>query len=517
MSGTTSQSDVIAFLTETLTRSGTPPKRITTHVSEVFLSGDRAFKLKRAVKFPFLDFTTLDARESACRRELVINRRTAPDIYLGVCAVTTGPDGLALDGKGVPVEWVIEMRRFDETTLFDRLAHEPGKLTRRLMETLADEIAAFHASAASDRQHGGHAGTRKIAENNIASFKALPDDIFDHEAVDSVTSETLTHIDRLKKILDGRRDQDRVRVCHGDLHLRNICLVDGRPTLFDAIEFSDDFSNIDILYDLAFLLMDLDACDHHRLASIVLNRYLDVSDEDTNALNILPVFQSMRAQIRAHVGAAAARAQESPDVCATERDRARQYLELAQGYLTATAPRLVAIGGLSGSGKSRLAREVAPGLGGARCVRVLRTDIIRKRLAGIHPNERLGADGYTAEMTQKTYTTFLDQAHALLVSGQSVVMDAVFARQEERAAAEHLAEDLHVPFQGIWVDAPEDIRVHRVEARRNNVSDAGADIARQQSAYDLGALSWPRVDSSGSKEQTLALGMDVLRPGEDMD
>ncbi len=511
MDGGTSQSDVIEYLCEHLTRNGLPPKRISTHVSEVFLSGDSAYKLKRAVKFPFLDFTTLAAREQACRRELAINQRTAPTIYRAVRAVTMGEAGLELDGAGAPAEWLVEMRRFDEATLFDRLSAQQGGLRRAMVEKLADEIATFHASADIDKQRGGHAGIRSIAENNKSSFAALPPETFAVDKVDEIISRTLRLIDLSRVDLDARRAAGRVRHCHGDLHLRNICLVDGQPTLFDAIEFSDDFSHIDTLYDLAFLLMDLDARDLHRLSSFVLNRYFDVSDETIDAFSVLPIFLSMRAQIRAHVGAAIAAAQEGDEDRARERDRARAYLDLAGRYLAPPTPVVVAVGGLSGSGKSRLARELAPYVDGPGSVRVLRTDVIRKRLSGVHPNARLGAEGYSKVMTRNTYAALIDQSRQMLSRRQPVILDAVFARPEERTAVEKLASDLGVPFRGIWVDAPEDVRVQRVEARRNNVSDAGADVARQQSAYDIGGLGWMRIDSSGSKDATLAHALSCLR------
>lgn len=505
-----SQDNVIAFLRKSLSTPDGPPRIVTTHVSVIFLSGTRAFKMKRAVKFPFLDFRSLDARHDACEKELVINRRTAPTIYKRVCAVTRDNDGLRLDGAGEPVEWLVEMARFDESTLFDRLAGIERGLRRPMMEDLGDEIARFHGAAEVRTARGGHAGIRLIAKNNMQSFASLPSGTFDAGKVARVTSATLAMIDAETELLDARRRAGRVRVCHGDLHLRNICLVDGRPTLFDAIEFSDDFSDIDVMYDLAFLLMDLDFRGHRRLASFVLNRYLDVGDETADVFRVLPIFLTMRAQIRAHVGAAIAGAQQDAEACARERATAESYLDLALSYLDPTPPRLVAVGGLSGSGKSRLAREIAPGLGLAPGARVVRTDVIRKRLAGVHPNETLGPDGYTAAMTEATYAAFAEQARASLTAGQSVVMDAVFARADQRAEAAALAAAAGVPFTGIWVDAPEHVRVQRVEGRGRNVSDATADVARQQSGYDLGTIDWEIVDSSGNKAETVAQAVRIL-------
>ncbi len=508
----TEQQDTIDFLTAALSENGTPPKIVTTHISIVFLSGDRAIKLKRAVKFPFLDFRTLEARREACVREVEINRRTAPAIYKGVLPVTRDNDGVELDGSGEAIDWVVDMRRFDEALLFDRLAAVDKGLRRPVIEDLADAIAAFHAKADVRENKGGADGIRRIAENNVRAFEEQDGSgIFDRARVDAVTARTLEMIDDLSTELDARRDEGRVRACHGDLHLRNICLIDGKPTLFDAIEFSSDFSDIDVLYDLAFLLMDLDFHDKRRLATFLFNRYLDVSDERPDAYRVLPVFLTMRAQIRAHVGAAIAASQKDDADRDREAETARRYLDLAETYLTPESPRLVAVGGLSGSGKSRLAREIARYLGVRPGARVVRTDVVRKRLCGVHPNEKLGPEGYTPEMTARTYAAFIEQARDALENGQSVVLDAVFAKQPERERAEDLARTCSVPFTGIWVDAPERIRLDRVATRERNVSDVTVEIAEQQSGYDLGDIGWARVDSSGKKKETVREARNILK------
>lgn len=495
-----SQSDVIEFVRSELQ----PEDVVTTHVSTVFIGKDRVLKLKRRVKFPFLDFRTLKARKEACAREVEINRRTAPEIYQGVVTVTEAADGtLALDGAGTPVDCLVDMVPFDQSTLFDRLTAEEGGLRRRMIESLADEIARFHDAAPVVEARGGYTGIRAIAENNAASFERLDRESFSADLVAEVTSQTLVRIDAAKEILETRRLSGRVRECHGDLHCRNICLFDGRPMLFDAIEFSPDFSEIDVMYDLAFLLMDLEFRGHRRLASILLNRYLEVGTETSAAFAVLPIFLSMRAQIRAHVGAAIAAAQDDAGRAESELSQARRYLDLSAQYLSPPVPALVAVGGLSGSGKSRLARELAPHVGAAPGARVVRTDVVRKRLAGVHPNDRLGPEGYTNDMTEKTYAAFASEAAETLAAGHSVIMDAVFAHADQRATAAKIASSAGVPFIGIWVDAPEEVRVARVQERTNNVSDANADIAKGQSSYDLGEMTWHVVDSAGSKDETV--------------
>lgn len=504
------QDDVVTFLRSVFSGRIGFPTVIKTHVSIVFLAGHTAYKMKKAVKFPFLDFRTLAARKNACEKEIQINKRTAPTIYKRVVPVTAEPNGLALDGPGEPVEYLVEMDRFDEDTVFDQLIRQPDKLGRKLIEALADEIARFHSEAEIRLKSGGYEGTRKIAENNQQSFDILPSDMFDSERAKILTDKTLSRIDSARDYLSSRQANGYVRVCHGDLHLRNICLVDNQPTMFDAIEFSDDFSDIDTMYDLAFLLMDLDFRGARRLASFVFNRYLDIINEDVNAFHVLPIFLSMRAQIRAHVGGAAALAQSEPGKSDAEITAAREYLALSGAYINKTPTYLVAVGGLSGSGKSRLAREIAPLFKQSVGARVLRSDVERKRIAGVHPNQQLGPDGYTPEMTAKTFDHLFQVARDVLNTGQSVVLDAVFASSEHRAAAEKVAKDLGVQFQGIWVNASDQIRLERIQKRQNNVSDVTPEIALQQSNYDLGDMNWARIDSSGEKHVTVETAHHLL-------
>jgi aminoglycoside phosphotransferase family enzyme/predicted kinase len=511
------QQAVVDFLADPATHGlgvGDKVSRQETHVSHVFLAGERVYKLKKQVRFPYLDFSTLDARKAACEAELAINRRTAPGIYLGVLAVTDEGNGcLALGGKGAPLDWVVEMRRFPDGALFTHLA-DAGALNRRLMEELADNIQAFHAGAEVTHDFGGADGIRAIIDNNDASFRAAEGALFQMADVDELTAGSRLLHDGLAGLLDARRDQGKVRHCHGDLHLGNICLFEGRPTLFDAIEFNAAFSRIDVLYDLAFLLMDLDFRGHRRFASFVFNRYLDRTPPDGGDLDgvvLMPLFLSMRAAVRAHVGASQAAGLRDRDEARRRAAGAREYFFRALEYLRPPAPVLIAVGGLSGSGKSRLARELAPHLGAAPGARVVRTDVQRKRLAGIDLFERLPPESYTPEASRRTYDACFDEARCTLAAGQSVVFDGVSLKPEERAAIERIADEMNVPFLGIWADASLEVRLDRVSSRTANVSDAGTDVARRQEDLDPGELTWAVVDSSGAKKNTVAGALALIR------
>jgi aminoglycoside phosphotransferase family enzyme len=273
------QSEVAAFLAEAKTYGLDRGQvlRLDTHAAMVFLAGARAYKVKRAVKFPYMDFSTLARRRACCQKEVEVNRRTAPDLYLGVEAVTRRPDGgLALGGSGPPVEWLVVMERFRQEDLFDRLAAD-GKLTPRLMADATDAVTSFHADAerlfGEAARGGGAAGLGWVVEENCQELAERPD-LFPADQVADFAARSRAQLERVAPLLDKRLEAGFVRHCHGDLHLRNICLIDGRATLFDAIEFNDVISTIDVLYDLAFLLMDLDHRDLRPYANLALNRYL---------------------------------------------------------------------------------------------------------------------------------------------------------------------------------------------------------------------------------------------------
>ena len=505
------QGEIIAFLSRPRAygAGASAVERLETHVSVIFLTGERAYKLKRAVRFPYLDFSTSALRRAACEAEVAVNRRTAPGMYLGVVAVTREPGGgLRLGGGGAPVDWLVEMTRFDQDTLFDRLARL-GALDRPAMEDLADAIARLHGEAEKRVRGGGHAGMGVIVDGNAETFAECANGVLDPVKVERLNVATRRALDGCAALLDARRAGGRVRHCHGDLHLRNIFRMDGKPTLFDAIEFNPVLSEIDVLYDLAFVLMDLDHRGLRRLASIALNRYLDVTG-DTAGLGALGLFLSVRAAIRSHVEAAAAATRTDRAEARRSRAESRAYLDRALAYLAPAAPVLVAVGGFSGTGKSRLARELAPFLGPPPGARVVRSDVIRKRLAGVDLLARLGPEGYSAAMTERTYGTLYEEARTALEAGYAVIADAVFARPGQRRAVAEISARTHVPFHGLGPEAPLEARQRRVTVRRRNVSDADAGLVRAQAAYDVGEIDWERIDSSGPKDETLGRGRALI-------
>jgi uncharacterized protein len=502
------QRAVIAFLADGASHGapGAAVEQIVTHCSMVFLLGERAFKLKRAVAFSYLDYSTLALRERFCRAELELNRRTAPGIYLGLRSVTRdGGGALAFDGAGTVLDWVVEMRRFDAEDAFDRLA-ETQRLLPALLRDLADTIAEFHDRADIVPDRGGSAGiaaTIAIDDENLR-LAAPP---LDRDRIDRVRVLSEERLREVGALLEARRDAGKVRRCHGDLHLRNICLFEGRPTLFDCIEFNEDFACIDVLYDLAFLLMDLGQRGLADAANLVFNRYLDRTG-DAGGLAALPLFLSARAAVRAHVLGGLAR--PGGPAASKAAAEAQSYLALAEAQLAERQPRLIAIGGLSGSGKSTVAQALAPDLAPAPGARVLRSDVLRKRLMRVAPETRLPRESYTLAAAQQVYAALREEATSVLAGGYSAIVDAAFLRAEERQDIAAVAQAAGVPFTGLWLDAPATRLAERLGARRGDASDADVAVLQLQTALDLGTIGWTRIDASGHRAETIAAATRVL-------
>jgi aminoglycoside phosphotransferase family enzyme/predicted kinase len=507
---TDNQTLVIDLLAAPSTHGGATVERIDTHGSIVFLAGARAYKLKRAVRFDYLDFSTPERRRTLCEAEVRLNRRTAPTLYRGVVAVTCEDDGsYALGGNGSPVDWLVEMNRFPQEALFDRLA-SVGALDIELMSPLAAAIADFHKSAEPRSDHGGEAGMSWVIDGNAAGFTEFGRPCLDPSAASRVTEDSRRELGCRAEVLERRRQSGFVRQCHGDLHLRNIVVVDGRPTLFDGVEFNDEISCTDVFYDLAFLLMDLWRRRLPRHANTVWNRYL-VETADFEGVSLVPLFLSCRAAVRAKTSATAAQLQHDAQRRSELESMAREYLATAEQFLRPPHPCLVAVGGLSGSGKSTLALRLAPSIGAVPGAVVLRSDETRKRLCGVPLLQRLGPEGYSSHVSERVYSTVAEQAALVLRAGHSVVVDAVYARAADRRVIEQVAEAASVPFIGLWLDAPESLLIDRTAQRRNDASDADTNVVRMQRAQDLGDIRWSRLDASGLAVSVLSSATDRVR------
>jgi hypothetical protein len=334
--------------------------------------------------------------------------------------------------------------------------------------------------------------------------------VFLPRLVEDVRERSLDHLARISRLLDKRRHTGEVRRGHGDLHLRNICLLAGAPALFDCVEFSEELGSTDVLYDLAFLLMDLAHRGETGLANVVVNRYLDLTDDD-RGLPALPLFLSVRAAIRAHVTATA----PDPGAGSPETNtvaEGRLYLDEARAALLPRTARLIAVGGLSGTGKSTLAAGLAPELGLQPGARVLRSDVIRKRLLGMEPEEPLPPDGYTPEITRRVYMRMGEKAATALDAGYCVIVDAVALTLEQREMFAAVAERSHVAFSGLWLEASTNTMIERLGARRDDASDASPEVLALQRQCDPGPLAWTRLDAGGDSRACLAAARRALGP-----
>ena len=505
-----SQDEVLAFLGRSAAYKGTTKavRRIDTHAASVFLAGDRVLKIKRAVRFPFLDYSTLAKRKAACEAEIAVNTPYAPEIYRGVVAITRDSDGnLAIGGKGTPVEWAVDMHRFDETRTLDHMAKD---IDDGLADALGRAIAAAHAKTKAAQAEPWIEALGSYIDEHLEAFKEHPE-IFPAAENEAFGKAGRAAYDRIVPLLRERGRHGFIRHIHGDLHLGNIVLIAGKPVLFDAIEFSDIIASGDVLYDLAFLLMDLLERGLPKAANIVLNRYLAETRraEDLDALAALPFFLAMRAAIRAKVTAARmerATASERAEIAKS----ARAYFEFARRAITPAPPKFIAVGGLSGTGKSQLARDLAPHVAPMPGAVIVRSDVERKALFGAGETEKLGADAYTPAATERVYAAVAGKAVRILAAGHSAIVDAVFALPQERDAIAEAAKTANIPLHGLFLTASLATRIARVGGRANDASDADQSIARAQENYDLGQLEWAQIDASGTIADTLSRAKAVL-------
>ncbi len=492
------QEKVFAFLTDPATHPHV--HRIDTHAASVFLEDRRALKIKRAVRFPFLDYSTLEKRKAACDEEITINRQFAPQIYHRVVPITQDSDGsLEIDGKGEPVEYAVEMSRFDERRTIDHLA-EAGPLDPDLVDAIAETIAASHSIAPLAPAAPWINSIPGIIEGNSSAFREAA--CFPADEIDELEQASLSAFSRIRGLLEQRGRQGYLRRCHGDLHLANIVLIDRKPVLFDAIEFDPVIASTDVLYDLAFPLMDLIRYGRQAAANALLNGYLALTgSENLDALAALPLFMSLRSAIRAHV--LLARLGRNAGDNGDTLQSARAYFELARLTIAPPAPMLVAIGGLSGTGKSVLARALAPSLLPQPGAVLLRSDVLRKQLFKVHETDRLPESAYRPEISEQIYEILVQRAVRVLAQGHSVVVDAVFAHEAERNAIRDAARRKNIRFAGLFLVTDLATRLSRVGRREKDASDATPDIAGLQENYTIGAVDWTVIDASGTPEQTL--------------
>lgn len=456
-----------------------------THISWVILTGDYAYKIKKPLDFGFLDFSSLERRRHFCHEELRLNRRLAPDLYLDVVPITGSAESPRFGGEGDVFEYAIRMRQFDQSQLLDS-RQQAGTLSPELLAELARDVAGFHASlprAPADKPLGTPEAVTAAMQENFDQCREILNDPQLLAQLDLLEAWAQSTAERLTPKIAERHSEGHVRECHGDLHLANITVFNDQVTVFDCIEFSEPFRYIDVINDLAFLLMDLEARDEYALSSRVLNTYLEYSG-DFGALPLLSMYKAYRAMVRAKI---ALLTMGNPELGEQGRqellDRYAEYAELAESYTGIPDRYLLATTGLSGSGKSVVSQALGDQLGLIR----LRSDVERKRLFGLAPldssRSATGEGLYTAEANQRTYDTLAGLSARLLATGLPVIVDSACLRQSEREQLEAVAESQGVPFVLLDCQVPDDVRRDWVRERDGDASEAGEDLLEQQNSW----------------------------------
>ena len=454
---------------------------IETHISWVLLAGEHAWKLKKPLDLGFLDFSTLERRREACEAELRLNRRTVPELYEAVVPVWQTEEGVRVGDQRVdaaapgatPLDYLVRMRRFDQSALFEaRLA--AGQLEPALFDRLARHVAAFHEDAAVAQPGDGFGDAAAVMAPVRQNFVQIRERVSDAALLSElarIEAWAEARFAALAPVFDARLAAGRVRECHGDLHLGNLIVLDGEPRLFDAIEFSAALRWTDVVADIAFLVMDLQARGRIDLASRFLDAWLARSG-DYAGLLLLPWYLSYRAMVRAKVAAIRAGQVEGAARADILAECAR-YLALAAAQMQTPAPALLIASGVSGSGKTSQSQPLVEGCGVIR----VRADVERKRLFGLDADARsgstLGGGLYSAEASARTYARLAELAREVVEAGYPVLVDATFLKRSQRAAFAELAATLGVPFAILAFDAP----VETLRARVRQRAEAGADAS----------------------------------------
>ncbi|KZL47656.1 adenylyl-sulfate kinase [Nodularia spumigena CENA596] len=455
-----------------------PIQLIQTHISYVLLTGDYAYKLKKAVNFGFLDFSTLEKRKHFCQEELRLNQRGAAQLYLEVLPVTMVDEQHHLAGTGKAVEYALKMRQFPQEFLFSTL-FEQGKLNETHLEDLGKVVAQYHAKSATDdyiRSFGEVPQVRAAIDENYQQTEKYIGGPQTPKQFQETKKYTDNFFVERPELFTSRVENNYIRECHGDLHMRNIALWNDKITLFDCIEFNEPFRFVDVMYDVAFTVMDLEARHSPNLANAFLNTYVEQTG-DWEGLQVLPLYLSRQAYVRAKVTSFLLDDPSIPETVKEEAAKtAAQYYTQAWEYTKPKAGKLILMSGVSGSGKSTTAKYLARELQAIQ----IRSDAVRKHLGGISLGERGGDDLYTPEMTQKTYARLLNLGIILAQQGFNVILDAKYDKQHLRQDAIAQADKHQLPLEIIYCTAPLEVVQERLANRTGDIADATVDLLTSQ-------------------------------------
>ena len=455
-----------------------PIQLIQTHISYVLLTGDYVYKVKKPVNLGFLDFSTLIARHHFCQEELRLNRLLAPEIYLKVLPITQQDQNFILGGDGDPQEYTLKMRQFSQDALLSKMLKQ-GKLNSELMEQLGRMVAQVHLQAATNdyiRSFGDASKIQFYIEENYQQSQKYIGSLQTQQQYEETKRFSDSFFSLQKALLKQRQEDNWIRECHGDLHLENICLWHGKIQLFDRIEFNEPFRFVDVMYDVAFLVMDLEAAAEPELANIFLNTYIEQTG-DWEGLAILPLYLSRQAYVRAKVNSWL---WDNPTLTEQNKlragEKASNYYHLAWEYSRSHQGKLIMMSGVSGSGKTTVARQLARSLKAIH----IRSDAVRKHLSDTPLEESGDPSIYTTEMTQKTYGRLLELGTKLASLGFTVILDAKYDRRSLRNPVITQAQHTQIPIEIVYCTAPDQVLRDRILARTGDISDATVDLLESQ-------------------------------------
>jgi len=464
-------------------------KLIETHISWVILTGDFVYKIKKPVNFGFLDFSTLEKRHTYCTEELLLNRRMAPDIYLDVVSISGTPEKPVVNSTSKTFEYAVKMAQFPQSAQLDIMLAD-GELNLEHMDAIARMLADFHQTieAADDSMdYGNNHVIYQPVEENFSQIREHLDITPYANTLTSLEAWCNSTFKKLQPVFEQRKRDGFVRECHGDIHLRNMAWLKTGPTAFDCIEFNAHLRWIDVISEIAFLVMDLQVRQQHQLANRFLNNYLEITG-DYAGLTVMPFYLCYRALVRAKVNALRL---DQKDITPNERQQSltefESHLQLATSYTQTATPKLIIIRGLSASGKSTISQQL---INTSEMIRI-RSDVERKRLFSIPlinntPNgkksDELNAGIYSPQASQQTYTKLAELALQVIDAGYTVIIDATFLKREQREPFQQLTTRLGLTYIILQTTAPLDILRQRIVSRKNDVSDADLVILEHQFA-----------------------------------
>jgi len=482
-----------------------------THISWVLLTGNFAYKIKKPVNFGFLDFSTLEKRHTFCEQELRLNRRLAASLYLDVVSISGSEDKPVISANGEGFEYAVKMLQFPQSSQLDHML-AVGELSADHMDAIAHMVAEFHQAiqiADDSMDYGNKDAVYRPVEENFIQISEHFDTGPYADTLNTLRQWSRSEFVKLESMFAQRKQDGFVRECHGDMHLRNLIWLDGRPMAFDCIEFNPALRWIDVISEVAFLVMDLQDRQQHLLANRFLSAYLEVTG-DYAGLSVLPFYLCYRALVRAKVDALYL---EQKEFAEEEREQSlaelKSYLELASRYTQKPAPKLIVMRGVSASGKSSVSQTLVDALGAIR----LRSDVERKRLFDIaltdSASNRIEAGIYSTQASQQTYAKLVVLAAEVIRAGYSVIVDATFMKYEQRQPFQALANRSGIPYIVLETTAPAGVLRQRITERKHDVSDAGPGVLEHQLS-NWQPLHEDEMHAAISVNTTQALQIDVL-------